>query len=90
MVTYATTPPILPKTFENSHGQRYWQADVLNTLGKKYHKEKWINASVLFRKSGDKIKELCRYAVEQNKQAASKSLLEIADTEEQAYKLLAE
>lgn len=86
MVTYATSPPVLPRTFENSHGQRYWQADVLSTLGKKYHKNEWITASAIFRKSGDKIKELCRYALKQNRQAASRSLLEVADLEERAYK----
>lgn len=29
MVTYATSPLRLPQTFENSHGMRVWQADVL-------------------------------------------------------------
>lgn len=36
MVTYATAPLLLPETFENSHGMRFWQADVLKTLGDKY------------------------------------------------------
>jgi len=88
MVTYATTPPLLPKTFENSHGMRFWQADVLNVLGSKYDLSIWKEASSMFRRSGEKIKRLCEEALRQNKYEASKSLLEIADIEEQAYRLL--
>jgi len=88
MVTYATTPPLLPKTFENSHGMRFWQADVLSVLGSKYSQSAWAEASALFRQSGEKIKRLCREALKQNKQKASDSLLEIAETEEQAYRVL--
>jgi len=54
MVTYATTPPLLPKTFENSHGMRFWQADVLKTLGDKHKITNWTEASTLFRRSGEK------------------------------------
>jgi len=54
MATYATTPPMLPKTFENSHGMWFWQADVLNTLGRKYGIDEWVEASTLFRRSGKK------------------------------------
>jgi hypothetical protein len=88
MVTYATTPPLLPKTFENSHGMRFWQADVLRALGDKYGVGKWIEASSLFRKSGEKIMRLCEAALKQDKQSASMVLKEIADIEEQAYELL--
>jgi len=88
MVTYATTPPLLPKTFENSHGMRFWQADVLNVLGSKYRESAWAEASTLFRRSGEKIKKLCEEALKQNRQEASNSLLEIAEVEEQAYMLL--
>lgn len=88
MVTYATTPPLLPKTFENSHGMRFWQADVLKALGNKYSESAWTEVSTLFRRSGEKIKRLCEEALKQNKQEASNILLEIADIEEQAYKLL--
>lgn len=49
MVTYATTPPSLPTTFENSHGMRFWQADVLSALGNKYGKSNWVEAAMLFR-----------------------------------------
>jgi len=88
MVTYATTPPLLPKTFENSHGMRFWQADVLNVLGTKYSVDVWTEASALFRRSGEKIKKLCEEALKQNRQDASNSLAEIAEIEEQAYRLL--
>ena len=88
MVTYATTPPLLPATFENSHGMRFWQANVLQTLGEKYDVDKWTEASTLFRRSGEKIMKLCQSAREQDKQSLSDILLEIADIEEQAYKLL--
>jgi hypothetical protein len=88
MVTYATTPPLLPTTFENSHGMRFWQADVLNKLGNKYKMNKWNETSKLFRQSGEKIMKLCEAALRQDKQTVSRLLLEIADIEEQAYKLL--
>lgn len=88
MVTYATTPPLLPKTFENSHGLRFWQADVLNTLGNKYRMSKWIDASMLFRRSGEKIMKLCEAALEQDKQEVSNILQEISEIEEKAYLLL--
>jgi len=88
MVTYATTPPLLPTTFENSHGMRFWQADVLNTLGNKYNVSKWIDAASLFRQSGEEIMKLCEAALKQNKQRVSGSLLKIAKIEQQAYSLL--
>ena len=88
MVTYATTPPLLPETFENSHGMRLWQADVLNVLGNRYRVGVWTEASALFRRSGEKIRQLCEEALKQNRQEASNSLLEIAEIEEQAYRLL--
>jgi len=88
MVTYATKPPLLPETFENSHGMRFWQADVLNALGEKYDVNDWTEASILFRQSGEKIKELCKTALKQNKQEASHILLEIANIEERAYIML--
>lgn len=88
MITYATTPPLLPKTFENSHGMRLWQAEVLQVVGNKYNVNNWTEASTLFRQSGEEIKKLCEHALKQNKQEASNSLLEIADTEEKAYMLL--
>ena len=88
MVTYATTPPILPETFENSHGMRFWQADVLKTLGDRYNVGNWNETSILFRRSGEKIMNLCEAALKQHRQEASKILMEIADIEEQAYRSL--
>jgi len=88
MVTYATTPPLLPKTFENSHGMRFWQADVLEKLGDKYNVSNWSEASILFRRSGEKIMKLCEAASKQDKRKVSNILMEIADIEEQSYRLL--
>ena len=88
MATYATTPPLLPTSFENSHGMRLWQANVLNALGNKYKASQWTEASNLFRTSGEKIRKLCEAALKQDKPQISKTLLEIAEIEERAYKLL--
>ena len=88
MVTYATTPPLLPETFENSHGMRFWQADVLETLGEKYTISNWTEASILFKRSGQEIMELCKAALDQDKEQASNLLTQIANIEEQAYGLL--
>ena len=88
MATYATTPPLPPKTFENSHGMRFWQADVLSALGNKYNVRSWTEASKLFRRSGEEIMKLCKAALEQDKQRASEALTVIAEIEERAYKLL--
>lgn len=88
MVTYATTPPSLPTTFENSHGMRFWQADVLSALGNKHKISNWIEAAALFRKSGENIKRLCQAALSQDKHQICQTLMEIADMEEDAYKLI--
>jgi hypothetical protein len=88
MVTYATTSPLLPETFENSHGMRFWQADVLKTLGDKYKVNNWVEASKLFRDSGKEIIEMSKAALKQDKQTVSKILMEIASIEERAYVLL--
>jgi len=88
MATYATAPPLPPKTFENSHGMRFWQADVLNALGNKYNVRSWTEASKLFRRSGEEIMKLCKAALEQDKQRISEALTVIAEIEERAYKLL--
>lgn len=88
MATYATAPPLPPKTFENSHGMRFWQADVLSALGNKYNVRSWTEASKLFRRSGEEIMKLCKAALEQDKQRVSEALTVIAEIEERAYKLL--
>jgi hypothetical protein len=88
MATYATTPPLLPVTFENSHGMRFWQANVLKVLGERHNVRKWTEASLLFKKSGERIRMLCQGALKQDRQSISSILLDIADVEEQAYSLL--
>jgi len=88
MVTYATTPPLLPKTFENSHGMRFWQSDVLKTLGDKYKVKNWVEASKLFSDSGKEIIQMSRAALKQDKQTVSQILLKVATIEEKAYTLL--
>jgi len=88
MATYATTPPTIPKTFENSHGMRFWQASVLLTLGRKYDIPAWSEASEIFRQSGEKISRLCEAALRMDKRLASSLLEEIAAAEEQGYGLL--
>jgi len=88
MATYATAPPLPPKTFENSHGMRFWQADVLSALGNEYDVHSWTEASKLFRRSGEEIMKLCKAALEQDKQRVSEALTVIAEIEERAYKLL--
>ncbi len=88
MVTYATTPPMLPTTCENSNGMRFRQAAVLEALGNKYNLDCWTEASALFRKSGEIIISLCEAAMKQDRKAVSDSLLDVAAIEEKAYKLL--
>ncbi len=88
LVTFATTPPMLPRTFEDSNGMRFWQAEVLYALGSKYHVDCWVEASGLFHKSGKNIIGLCEAALNGNIEKVSDRLLEVADLEEEAYKLL--
>jgi hypothetical protein len=88
MVIYATTPPSLPRTFENSHGMRFWQASVLEALGVKYRISKWSESSRLFKQSGERIIDLCEAALRQNRQEASKLIDQIANLEEKAYEML--
>ena len=88
MVTYATAPPLLPETFENSHGMRFWQVSVLKTLGEKYNILNWSDSSKLFKLSGERIISLCKSALRQDGQKVSIILTQIADIEEKAYRLL--
>lgn len=88
MATYATTPPLLPETFENSHRMRFWQANVLENLGNKYNVIDWTEASKLFRPSGRKIMDLFKSALKQDKHEISSILRERADIEERACKML--
>lgn len=88
LVTYATTPPQLPNSFEHSDGMRFAQADVLEKLGEKYKVDEWIDASKSFRKSGDLIIELCKVAMKQDAKKSSGLITQIADIEEEAWSLL--
>jgi len=88
MVTYATTPPTLPKRLENSHGMRFWQASVLENLGRKYQVNNWVESSRMFRQSGEKIISLCEAALRMDKKTVSEILVQIADLEQRGYELL--
>jgi hypothetical protein len=88
LVTYATTPPELPTSFEHSDDMRFAQAGMLGNLGEKYKVNQWIDASQFFRKSGELIIELCKAAMKQHSEKCSGLVTQIADLEEKAYSLL--
>jgi hypothetical protein len=88
MAMYATSPPTVPKSFENSHGMRIWQARVLDELSKKYNVGVWGDASGLFEESGGLIIRLCEAAMNRRKQAVAGLMTQVADLEEKAYTLL--
>lgn len=88
LVIYATTPPHLPKTFENSDGMRFLKSQVIRMLGEKYSNIDWIKASVLFEKSGKLIIELCKNAMKQQSEEISDLISQIADIEENAYQII--
>jgi hypothetical protein len=67
---------------------RFWQASVLETLGKKYNILNWSKSSKLFKQSGKHIISLCKAALRQDRQKISMILGQIADIEEKAYELL--
>lgn len=88
LVTYATIPPHLPETFENSNGMRFWKARVLNELGTKYEMKNWTGASELFNQSGKLIIDICKAAMDRDRKAISDLILKVADIEERAYGLI--
>lgn len=90
LVTYATTPPELPKTFEKSDGMRAWKAQVLKELGEKYRTRKWLETASMFEETGNLVMEICKSAMQQDWQRISDIILKVADIEEQAYKILKE
>jgi len=90
LVTYATTPPHLPDTFEKSDGMRFWKSQVLRELGEKYKIDSWVKSSIMFEESGKLIIELCKAAVKQDRDSISGLILQIAQIEEDAYNLLSE
>lgn len=85
MVTYATTPPELPSSFEHSDGLRFAQAEVLGNLGKKYKVSEWTDTSKSFRKSGELVVETCKAAMRQDSEKCSELITQIANIEEEAY-----
>ncbi len=88
LITYATIPPHVPKTFENSNGMRFWKANVLKELGNKYNMDNWLEASLLFEKSGELFKDICKAATVRDKTAISELILKVANIEEQAYEII--
>ena len=87
LITYATTPPHIPKNFDKSSGMRQWKSQVLRALGQKYDIGAWVKAADMFEKSGKLIIELCKAASKRDRALISKLLLRVADIEEEAYKV---
>ena len=89
MVAYAgLTPPLIAEDLSNNDGLRFQESDLFREMGKKYGHENWMEASRLFRQSGESIIELCKSALGKELDACSASLKQIADLEEKAYQLL--
>jgi hypothetical protein len=88
LVIYATIPPELPKTFKKSNGMRFWKAQVLKKLGKKYKIDKFLKVSEMFQESGKLIIDICKAAMKQDRKEISNIILRVADIEEEAYKIL--
>ena len=88
LVRYATTPPEMPKTYEKSNGMRFWKSRVLEELGKKYKVDKWMSTSAMFRESGKLITEICKAAMQQDRETISNLIIRVADIEEKAYTIL--
>jgi len=86
LITYATIPPHVPKTFDKSNGMRQWKSQVLRALGKKYDISAWIKAADMFDESGKLIIELCKAASKRDMASISKLLIMVAGIEEEAYK----
>ena len=89
MVAYAgLTPPLIAPDLSHNDGMRFEQARLLKEIGQKYGKKEWQYASDLFVKSGELIIRLCGKALDYDVKACYELLVQIADTEEEAYKLL--
>ncbi len=88
LVTYATIPPHIPKTFTQSHGMRFWKAQVLEDLGTKYKINVWMQASEMFNQSGRIIQQLCEAALHQDRTSISNFINQVADIEEKAYRIV--
>jgi len=61
---------------------------VLKKLGEKYKVSNWISAAALFKNSGKLIMDICRAAMRRDKKIISNLILEVADVEEEAYKIV--
>lgn len=89
MVAYAgTTPPLIPNDLDECNGLRFEQSRLLKKLGMKYGKRNWIEAGMLFEKSGELIVELSESALRYDSNKCSELLIRIADLEEEAYKVI--
>lgn len=91
MVAYAgLTPPLIAEDLSHNDGLRFEQARVFESFGQRYQRNEWSDASILYRKSGGLIVELCERAVEYDGRGCSVLLNEIADAEQEAYTALLE
>ncbi len=89
MVAYAgLTPPLVAEDLSGNDGLRFEQARVFESLGQRYQREEWRDASMLFRESGGLIVKLCERAVQYDSGGCSVLLNQIADVEEEAYTAL--
>ncbi|MBN1683798.1 DUF4872 domain-containing protein [Candidatus Bathyarchaeota archaeon] len=89
MVAYSgLTPPLISEDLSRNDGLRFEQSRVLKELGTKYNKTEWINASNLFKSSGELIIQLSKKAVIYDNHSCSELINKIAEVEEKAYKTL--
>ena len=89
LIAYAgMTPLLIPGDLKGCNGLRFEQAKVLDKLGKKYNKKKWVKAADIFNLSGEAIIKLCNYALKEEKGKCSETIKEIANLEEKTYKIL--
>lgn len=90
LITYATIPPHIPKSFDNSDGMRQWKTVIFKYLGEKYNISQWKEASIIFSSSGEIFKKICQAASLRKKETISKLLLKAIRFEEKAYRLLSQ
>ncbi|MFC1992616.1 BtrH N-terminal domain-containing protein [Chloroflexota bacterium] len=89
MVAYAgLIPPLIATDLSHNDGLRFEQAQVFKELGLKYHRREWDKVSGLFMRSGELIIKLCEKALTYHGRDCSEIMERIADTEEEAYRLL--
>jgi hypothetical protein len=89
MVAYAgLTPPLIADDLSNNDGLRFQESNLFEEMGSKYNRKAWLDVSILFRRSGESIISLCRAALARELGACSAALKQIADLEEEAYKML--